>query len=110
MDSYCGGADTAMGGCLVLGAAIRLARGGRAVAAALGAFGVVVLMNTRPYEGRVTVIGGVMLMYWLGRPLRRIARVVLRPEVVIPVAVIGMLGIGWLGFYNYQTTGNAWTA
>jgi len=110
MDSYCGGAVTAMGGCLVLGAAIRLARGGRAVAAALGAFGVVVLMNTRPYEGLVTVIGGVMLMCWLGRPLRRIARVVLRPEVVIPVAVIGMLGIGWLGFYNYQTTGNAWTA
>lgn len=50
-DSYWGGSAGALGGALVLGAYPRLARSWRAGSAVTFAVGLVLLANTRPYEG-----------------------------------------------------------
>src|SRR5262245_56327219 len=72
-NEYWGGALPAAGGALVLGALPRLVRRASLSVSVLAAFGVVLLANTRPYEGLiVTVAAAATLVWWRrreGRPL-----------------------------------------
>jgi len=106
MDSYCGGAVPAMGGCLVIGAAIRLGRGAGWRAAALGSLGLMVLANSRPFEGLAVSAASAFLMLWLMRRSRSGLRQLLRAEVLVPFAAICGLVFCWMGYYNYRTTGS----
>lgn len=105
MNSYWGGAVAAAAGCLVLGALPRLARRPGSAAAALGAVGIVVLANSRPYEGLVLAIAsGLALLWWSRR--RRTLPGLFRARVLIPSLLLMGLGAGWTGWYNYRVTGH----
>jgi hypothetical protein len=67
MNSYWGGSLTALGGCLVLGAAPRLRKHLRVGDGVLFASGLILLGSTRPYEGGiVAAISGLALLisFW----------------------------------------------
>lgn len=107
-NSYWGGCVAAAGGALAAGAVPRLARKPSAAAALAGAAGVVVLANSRPYEGLVFTAGccGVLLfLRWRARrPLHRL----LAPRVVVPAGLVLCGAFAWMGYYNYRLTGTPW--
>jgi hypothetical protein len=106
MDSYWGGAVTASGGCLMLGALPRLARRASAGTAALGALGVMILANSRPFEGFITALAAGSALLWWRRRRRRPLSELLRPTVLAPVMLICAAGFLWMGYYNYRGTGS----
>ena len=100
MNSYWGGAVTATGGALVIGAWRRIThRGDSRQAWTLGA-GAVVLMLTRPFEGGLLLIP--VLAALRGQALRGRSG-----KVWLPILVCGAVGAAWLGYDNYRVTGHA---
>jgi hypothetical protein len=108
MDSYWGGAVAAAGGALALGALPRMARSASVTASALGSVGVLLLANSRPYEGLVMLTGAAAgLLWWRhrrGRPLREL----FSWRNAAPLLLIGAGGAAWMGYYNYRVTGTPW--
>jgi hypothetical protein len=106
MNSYCGGAVAALGGCLVLGAAIRLARRTSASAAILGSLGLIVLANSRPYEGLVVsaAAGGALL--WSRYRSPRGLSGLFAMRILAPCVIICGIAALWMGYYNYRVTGH----
>ena len=108
INSYWGGAAAAIGGALVLGAMPRIVRYARTADALLLGSGIAILANTRPYEGLLFCIpiAGWFLWWLAGKtklpmtPHTRIAR------VLAPLAVILLLTIGFIGYYNWRLTGS----
>jgi hypothetical protein len=107
MNSYMGGAVTAMGGCLVLGALPRLARRPGASAAVLGSLGLVVLANSRPYEGSIISLAAGVALLWWRRRLGRAISGLFTPRTLVPLAAICGLAACGMAYYNHRVTGNA---
>ncbi len=106
VNSYWGGAVAAGAGALVAGAVPRLRRRPTAGVAALAALGVLLLANSRPYEGAVTVLAAaVALLIWMRRTHRPL-RELLRWRVAAPAAAILACGVAATLYYNYRLTGN----
>ena len=105
MDSYWGGAVPAIGGSLVLGAVGRLAKKSSASASILGALGLMILANSRPYEGFALAVGAALGLLWWRRRTGRLAGL-WKPRVLIPAALVCLAGIAWIGYYNYRLTGD----
>ena len=107
INSYWGGAVAAAAGALVVGAVPRLARRPTGGVAALAAAGLMMLANSRPYEGAVTAVGAAgALWFWrrrAGRPLREL----LAWRVAAPAAAILGCGVAAMLYYNHRVTGNA---
>jgi len=109
INSYWGGAVAATGGALVLGALPRIVRWARTRDTLLLGLGIAILANTRPYEGLLFCIpiAGWFLWWLAGKtessmtPHTRIVR------VLAPLAVILLLTIGFIGYYNWRVTGSA---
>jgi len=106
IDSYWGGAVATMGGALVFGSLPRLARQGKASAACAAAAGIAILANSRPFEGLVLVLLTFAALIWWTRSR---FRVWLRPPVVVPSAVILLLTVTAMAYYNFKTTGSPTT-
>lgn len=104
MNSYYGGSLAALGGALVLGAVPRLWRRRSWRDAVLLGLGVVILANTRSYEGMLTVLGaGVATVVLLGRGCWSWAWRRLGPAVLVAGA-----GAALMMTYNYKVTGSPW--
>lgn len=106
VDGYWGGAVAAMAGALLYGAVPGLLQrpsAGRAVT--LGA-ALVILMNTRPLEG---MMAAVPVAVWLGFALlrKRVKPWDFGLRVAAPVALLLLLGFGFIGMYNRAVTGDA---
>lgn len=106
MNTYWSGSVIAFGGALVVGAWPRLVRRKRARDAVIMGMGLVILANSRPYEGFIFSLpfAGAMTLWLLrrSRPSLKIALV----RVVLPlVAVLGIAGLG-TGYYYYRVTGS----
>jgi hypothetical protein len=105
--SYWGGAVPAAGGALFLGGVRRLARRPHSGYAAAAGLGLALLANSRPYEGLVLSLpfgAGLLIWLWHKRPL---PLATLGRRVILPLAVFGIITIGFMGYYNYRITGSA---
>ena len=107
MNSYFGAFVSAIGGALVVGALPRILRSWRPRDAAILGVGVVVLANSRPFEGAVfclPVFLVLLVRLWRdGSPSWRVAL----PRLVVPLCVIGILGGAFMAYYNWRGTGSA---
>lgn len=105
-NNYSGGAPAAIGGALVLGAFPRIKRRQRVRDALLMAIGLVILANSRPYEGLVfsLPLGAAMLAWLLGKHGPSL-KVSVR-DVVLPVVLVLTLAAAAMGYYNWRVTGN----
>ncbi len=97
MNSYMGGSVPALGGALLVGSAPRLRRTNpRRLHACLFALGMVILMNSRPFDGAVL---SAAVLIWLV-PFHRS----LKP-VLVPAAAVLLCGVLFTGYYNWRVTG-----
>ena len=105
MNSYWGGAVPAIGGALILGALPRIGlwrQFGHALTLALG---IVVLINSRPYDGAVlTLLAALGLGWWLLWKGRLPITLVLR-RVVLPIAGVLVVAGALMLYFNYRVTG-----
>lgn len=110
MNSYWGGSVAALGGALALGAVVRLCEADRSNASRVRmscvfAMGLLVLANSRPYEGlaySLPLFGYLAYKLFAGRTnTRRMA------AMLLPALTIGLTGLGAMGIYNHATTGHA---
>jgi hypothetical protein len=101
-DSYWGGALAAIGGALLFGALPRLLRAGRSRDALLAALGMVILANTRPYEGSVfSVAVGVVALWYIRK---------LRLRTIAPAMCAVLVSAGALmAYYNWRVFGSPTT-
>ena len=109
INSYWGGAVAATGGALVLGAMPRIMRGARTRDALLLGLGIAILANSRPYEGLLLSIpvAGWFLWWLAGKTKSPAAPRVRVVRVFAPLAVVLLLTAGFIGYYNWRLTGNA---
>lgn len=101
MNSYLGGAVPGIGGALVLGAVRRLRRVGfhKVRQSILLGLGIVLLMNTRPFEGLVLTAAA---LAYLALGASRAAWA----QIAIPAGLILVAGLTFTGFYNWRVTGS----
>ena len=106
INSYWGGALTALGAVLVLGAMVRLLKEPRWRDGLLLGLGALIMMITRPYEGALTcaALGLFALPRLLSSGGAQIGRTALRGGV--PLLVCVALGAGATLAYNKATTGD----
>ncbi|MBZ5614902.1 MAG: hypothetical protein LAO23_12905 [Acidobacteriia bacterium] len=107
MNSYWGGAVAASAGCLLLGALPRLARRVKVKDVVVAAIGLVLLANTRPYEGLVMSVAAFVALLFLRRRQQRSLTELFSLRCVIPLLLICGAGALLDGYYNYRVTGSA---
>lgn len=104
---YYGGATAAAGGALVCGAVPRLLASPTAAPTACLAAGILLLLNSRPFEGLAASLpSGVALAVSLLKRRRDASYAAVRKAFIVAGAIV-MLGGIWMGYYNYRVTGNA---
>jgi len=109
-ESYWGGAGAAIGGTLLIGSLPRLTRRPKFSTGLLAALGIALLALSRPFEGLLLTILCLgylcwhFLRYTTGRPtlVKTFAR-----SMVAPIALVMITAGGWMLFYNYRVTGDA---
>ncbi|HVX66734.1 MAG TPA: hypothetical protein VHA11_09045 [Bryobacteraceae bacterium] len=109
LSSYWGGAVAAIGGALLVGAAARMLRRPSALWAFLMALGIVIVGNTRPYEGLVlTLCVGAWVLVRLAK-MPKAGRMLVVRRAIGPFAVVFLAVGGWMAYYNMRVTGSATT-
>jgi hypothetical protein len=108
VDSYWGGAVAAIGGALVLGALPRVTRKARTRDGIWMALGVVILANSRPYEGLLVCAPVASALLWWGIRGRSPAAGVLLRRMSAPAALL-CVAAGMMAFYNYRVFGDVFT-
>jgi len=98
INSYIGGAAGAIGGALLFGALPRLRRDGRGLDAALFGLGMVILMNSRPFDGAILSAVSIAYLVWAKRQ-RAIAD-------LLPAAAVLAIGVAFTGYYDWRVTGS----
>jgi hypothetical protein len=108
MNSYWGGSPAALGGALALGALPRLRVRPRVSYAVLLGAGLVILANSRPWEGLVfgLPVAGALGLWAFGgsRPPAR----VLVTRVCVPLLLVLLLAAGAMTRYYRAVTGSRW--
>ena len=105
IDSYMGGAVPAIGGALLIGALPRLRRvlhqrqGPRLLSAMFLGLGMVILMNSRPFDGALLSLAALL---YVTPVLWRQQRLV---TALAPAALVLTCGLLFTGYYNWRVTG-----
>jgi hypothetical protein len=97
MNSYWGGAVTAIGGALAIGAWVRIVRAKQWRYAWLFGIGAVIVILSRPFEGLLLVVPALIALGMANRTAR----------VWLPIVITGLLGASWLAYDNYRVTEHA---
>lgn len=104
-NSYWGGAPAAIGACLVLGAFARLKQyrpiaTNAATCGLLFALGIVVLLNSRPWEGIAIALPiGLLTLAAMRSPQVR--------KILLPASAVLVMGAAAMLYYNSRVTGSA---
>ena len=106
MNGYWSGSLPALGGVLMMGAWPRLRKRQHLGDALLMALGIVILANSRPYEGFIFAVAmaGAFVFWMLGKK-RPSTRIVLA-RVIVPITIILLLAGSAMGYYYWRVTGN----
>jgi hypothetical protein len=106
MNSYWGASIAALGGALAFGPWPRLKRRARRRDAVVMGLGLVILANSRPYEGFVLslALAVAMLIWLLGSSRPRLSTAL--GTVILPIALVLAVGAAATGYYNYSVTGS----
>ena len=105
-DSYWGGALGATGGALVIGALPRIKQHQRVRDAIALAIGLMLLANTRPYEGFVFSVPVVLLLLvWIFGKHRPEFRISLR-RIIVPAGLLLILAGAGMCYYFWRVTGS----
>ena len=107
-NSYWGGAVPAIGAALVLGALPRMLRLARPRDAVICGAGAAILANSRPLEGFIFCVPvGAAILWWCARGgEERSARA---RRVLLPLASVLAIAVGFVAYYNARVTGSATT-
>ena len=106
MNSYWGGAAAATGGALVIGALPRIFQRRRPRDAVVFGIGAGILANSRPLEGAIFCLPvGLAVLWWWVRSEPNERRVRLR-RVILPLAAVLAIALGFEGYYNTRVTGS----
>jgi hypothetical protein len=110
IDTYVGaGLLVALAGALVLGSLPRLMKSVHLRYALLLTIGMLILANSRPYEGLLLCIPvGIALGHWLFFGKLRPSRGALLRASVLPLLLIVATGT-WMAYYNYRNFGSPLT-
>jgi hypothetical protein len=98
-NSYWGGSVAMLGGCLLIGGAARLARKPKARDGLLLAFGLVLLANSRPFEGALISLPICLYLVWT--LVRNRANV----RLWLPGTAVLLAGVICTGYYCHRVTG-----
>jgi hypothetical protein len=106
MNGYWAASIVGLGGALVLGAWPRIRKHARVRDALLMSLGLVILANSRPYEGLVfaSPIAFAMLLWLFGRQRPQFGLTLVR--VVFPLFLVLAVGALATGYYYREVTGN----
>jgi hypothetical protein len=106
VNSYLGGAVAATGGALILGALPRLRQTPRSRHALLMGLGLLILANSRAYEGLVLSlpVAVALIAGWLMERRATVRDRILRG--VLPIAIVLILAGTGMGYYFWRVTGN----
>jgi len=106
MNTYWSGSVIVLGGALVMGALPRLQEHPHVRYAAVMAFGLAILANSRPYEGLIfsLPVAGAMLVCLAG-PDRPSAKLGVR-RIVIPMVLVLLVAAVATAYYYYRVTGS----
>lgn len=106
--TYWGGAVAMLGGALFFGALFRLSRQRSLRLSVVMGIGILILANSRPFEGFITCL--LALPYFLVTavilPWRRGERKEVVLEVITPLAIALLLLAAWVLYYDYRLTGD----
>ena len=107
MNGYWSASVVALGGALVLGALPRLQRQPTIRNSIWLALGLVILADSRPYEGLLLAVAaaGALVIWMAGR--RRPKLPLLLGRVVAPMVIIIGIAAAATGYYYYRVTGSA---
>jgi hypothetical protein len=108
VNSYWGGAVPAIGGSLVLGALPRLVRRPGVGAALTMAFGLVILANSRPFEGLLLSLPVAGALFVWGAKGKQWSRL-LSARIGVPIAVSLVTTGSLMGYFNSRVYGNPLT-
>jgi hypothetical protein len=101
INSYMGGAVPAIGGALLIGALPRFLRGRpRILPAVFAGLGMVILMNSRPFDGAVLSLAVLAYLVLNMRPRRKLVC------LLAPAALVLACGVLLTGYYNWRVTGS----
>ena len=101
MNSYMGGAASAIGGALLIGALPGLVRWkNRILPAVFAGLGMVILMNSRPFDGAVLSMAALLYVVVRVKPRRRLV------GLLTPAVIVLACGVSFTGYYNWRVTGN----
>jgi len=96
MNSYWGGAVTAIGGALVIGAWVRIKRAKRWRYAWVFGVGAVIVVLARPFEGLLLLVPALITLGMANHTAR----------VWLPIVLTGVAGASWFAYDNYRVTGH----
>ena len=105
--SYWGGSVAMLGGALVLGALPRLECRDRFHHTAILGLGILLLANSRPYEGLAITIASFLHFAWTVRhSAARRTTTGMNLKSWFSLALVLILGFSWMAYYNYRVTHN----
>lgn len=106
--SYWGGAVAMLGGCLVYGAVPRLLRTCNAGLAGTLGLGLLLLANSRPFEGLVVSLPAALMIFkWLYKQSLAGNFNLIITHFMIPFSMVMLPGLVLMGIYNKAVTGDA---